>query len=131
MNEVPHLTTALSGPLLALERRILKATPAIENWLQDKWQKHATPFYSSVDLRNSGFNLALVDTNLCPGGFNNLNPDFDALCVQATMRAVEKICLDARGVQFVQLAFEKPGETRGNLAAGGSGVARALTNARP
>ena len=32
----------------------------------------------SVDLRNSGFKLAPVDTNLFPGGFNNLNPGFPA-----------------------------------------------------
>ncbi len=98
---VPHLTTALSGPLPDLERQILKAMPAIEHWLRSQWQEHVTPFYSSVDLRNSGFKLAPVDTNLYPGGFNNLNPDFDALCVQATMTAVEKICPDARGVLLI------------------------------
>ena len=101
MNDVPHLTTALSGPLLDLEQRILHAMPAIENWLHGKWQKHATPFYSSVDLRNSGFKLSPVDTNLYPGGFNNLNSEFDALCVQAITRAVEKSCPDARGVLLI------------------------------
>jgi glutamate--cysteine ligase len=42
-----------------------------------------------------------VDTNLFPGGFNNLNPDFLPLCVQATQSAIEKICPDARGVLLV------------------------------
>ena len=98
---VPHLTTALSGPLHELERRILDAMPAIEHWLSAQWQAHATPFYVSVDLRNSGYKLAPVDTNLYPGGFNNLNPDFDALCVHAAMAAVEKICPDARGVLLI------------------------------
>ena len=101
MTTVPHLTTALTGPLLDLERRILEALPDIEHWFRAKWQDHATPFYASVDLRNSGFKLAPVDTNLYPGGFNNLNPEFDALCVQATMAAVEKICPDARGVLLI------------------------------
>ena len=98
---VPHLTTALSGPLLDLERRILQAMPRIEHWLRAQWQDHATPFYASVDLRNSGFKLAPVDTNLFPGGFNNLNPDFHPLCVQAAMAAIEKICPDARGVLLI------------------------------
>src|SRR5688572_11150305 len=98
---VPHLTTALSGPMPDLERKILQATPAIEHWLRGQWQEHATPFYASVDLRNSGFKLAPVDTNLFPGGFNNLNPDFHPLCVQAAMAAVEKICPDARGVLLI------------------------------
>lgn len=89
---VPHLTTALSGPLLDLERRFLAQSTEIEQWLRGQWQEHTPPFYSSVDLRNSGFKLAPVDTNLFPGGFNNLNPAFHPLCVQATMAAIERIC---------------------------------------
>ncbi|MHB0985373.1 MAG: glutamate--cysteine ligase [Sulfuricella sp.] len=89
---VPHLTTALTGPLLALERHLLDEQPRIEHWFRTRWQDHSAPFYASVDLRNSGFKLAPVDTNLFPGGFNNLNPDFMPLCVQAAMAAVEKVC---------------------------------------
>jgi glutamate--cysteine ligase len=98
---VPHLSTALTGPLLDLERRILDAQPAIEHWFRSQWQEHTPPFYSSVDLRNSGFKLAPVDTNLFPGGFNNLNPDFLPLCVQAAQIAIEKNCPDVRGVLLV------------------------------
>ena len=98
---IPNLTTAQSGPLLELERTILGAMPAIEHWLRGQWQEHATPFYASVDLRNAGFKLAPVDTNLFPGGFNNLNPEFLPLAVQAAMTAVEKICPDARGVLLI------------------------------
>ena len=98
---VPHLTTALNGPLLDLERRFLSAMPTIEHWFRSQWQEHAVPFYASVDLRNSGFKLAPVDTNLFPGGFNNLNPDFLPLCVHAMQGAVEKICPEARGVLLI------------------------------
>jgi glutamate--cysteine ligase len=98
---VPHLTTALTVPLLDLERRILGAQPAIEHWFRKQWQEHAAPFYASVDLRNSGFKLAPVDTNLFPGGFNNLNPDFLPLCVHAMQSMVEKICPEARGVLLI------------------------------
>ena len=93
---VPHLTTALTGPLQALERQILGALPTIEHWFRQQWQNHSAPFYTSVDLRNSGFKLAPVDTNLFPAGFNNLRPEFEPLCVQAAMTAVEKICPDTR-----------------------------------
>jgi glutamate--cysteine ligase len=89
---VPHLTTALTGPLLFLEQHILEAQPRIEHWFRTKWQEHTAPFYASVDLRNAGFKLAPVDTNLFPGGFNNLNRDFLPLCVQAAMSAVEGVC---------------------------------------
>mgnify|MGYP001596113211 FL=1 len=98
---VPHLTTALTGPILDLEQRILDAMPAIEQWLRGQWQDHVVPFYCSVDLRNSGFKLAPVDTNLFPGGFNNLSPDFMPLCVQAMLEGVEKICPDARNVLLI------------------------------
>ena len=70
---VPHLTTALAGPLLQLEKQVIEAQPDIEHWFRRQWMEHNAPFYSSVDLRNSGFKLAPVDTNLFPGGFNNLN----------------------------------------------------------
>jgi glutamate--cysteine ligase len=98
---VPRLTTALAGPLMDLEQRILDRMPDIERWLRTRWQEHAVPFYASVDLRNAGFKLAPVDTNLFPGGFNNLNPAFLPLCVQAVQAAVERVCPDARGVLVV------------------------------
>jgi glutamate--cysteine ligase len=92
---VPHLTTSLAGPLHELERVVLDQRPEIERWFRTQWLEHEVPFYASVDLRNSGFKLAPVDTNLFPGGFNNLNPDFLPLCVHAAMGAVQKICPDA------------------------------------
>jgi len=98
---VPHLTTALTGPLLDLEQKFLGARTAIEQWFRAQWQDHTPPFYTSVDLRNAGFKLAPVDTNLFPGGFNNLNPAFLPLCVQAAMAAIEKICPDARNLLLV------------------------------
>ncbi len=98
---VPHLVTALSGPLADLEHRMLDATPAIERWFRLEWQEHTPPFYCSVDLRNAGFKIAPVDTNLYPGGFNNLAPEVLPLAVQAAMAAIEKICPDARGLLLI------------------------------
>jgi glutamate--cysteine ligase len=98
---VPHLSTALTGPLLALEKTLLDQATSVERWLRLQWQDHTPPFYASVDLRNAGFKLAPVDTNLFPGGFNNLNPAFMPLCVQATMSAIEKLCPDARDVLLI------------------------------
>ena len=98
---VPHLTTALTGPLLELERRFLDNDTRIEQWMRSQWLDHTPPFYTSVDLRNAGFKLAPVDTNLFPGGFNNLNPAFLPLCVQAAMAAIEKICPEAKNLLLV------------------------------
>lgn len=98
---VPHLTTALNGPLLSLEKSMLDAMPKIEHWFRCQWLEYGSPFYASVDLRNSGFKLAPVDTNLFPGGFNNLNRDFLPLSVQAAMVAVEKVCPEAHRLLII------------------------------
>jgi len=98
---VPHLVTALNGPLLDLERRILDATPAIERWFRLEWQERTPPFYCSVDLRNAGFKLAPVDTNLFPGAFHCLPLEVMPLAVQAAMAAIEKICPDARNLLII------------------------------
>ncbi|MCK0505998.1 glutamate--cysteine ligase [Aromatoleum anaerobium] len=98
---VPHLTTALTGPLLELEKRFLDHATEIERWMRVQWQDHLPPFYGSTDLRNSGFKLAPVDLNLFPGGFNNLNDAFMPLCVQAAQAAIERICPDARQLLLI------------------------------
>lgn len=90
--KVPHLTTALKAPLHELERHLLNQQVKIECWLRQQWRKFPMLFYSSVDLRNAGFKLAPVDTNLFPAGFNNLNPDFMPLCIQAVQAVMEHIC---------------------------------------
>lgn len=91
---IPHLSTALSGPLMALEKIFLDHQVIIESWFRAQWAKTPPPFYSSVDLRNAGYKLAPVDTNLFPAGFNNLNPDFIPLCIQAVQATITEICPD-------------------------------------
>jgi glutamate--cysteine ligase len=98
---VPHLTTALTGPLLELEKRIMNAQPTIEYWFRQQWKEQRAPFYTSVDLRNAGFKLAPVDTNLFPGGFNNLTHEMLPLAVQAAMAAIEKICPEAKNLLLI------------------------------
>jgi len=98
---VPHLITALNGPINELEQRVLESMPAIERWFRLEWMEHTPPFYTSVDIRNAGFKLAPVDTNLFPGGFNNLTPEMLPLAVQAAMAAIEKICPEAKNLLLI------------------------------
>jgi glutamate--cysteine ligase len=98
---VPHLITALTGPTNELEQRILESLPAIERWFRLEWMEHTPPFYTSVDVRNAGFKLAPVDTNLFPGGFNNLTSEMLPLAVQAAMAAIEKICPEAKNLLLI------------------------------
>ncbi len=98
---VPHLVTALTGPINELEQRVLDSMPAIERWFRLEWMEHTPPFYCSVDIRNAGFKLAPVDTNLYPSGWQNLTPAMMPLAVQAAMAAIEKICPEARNLLIV------------------------------
>jgi len=98
---VPHLITALNGPINELEQRVLESMPAIERWFRLEWMEHTPPFYSSVDIRNAGFKLAPVDTNLFPGGWNNLTQEMLPLAVQAAMAAIEKICPEAKNLLVI------------------------------
>ena len=95
---VPRILNAADGgaPLLHLEQQILNASSDIEHWFRSQWRSHVPPFYASVDLRNAGFKLSVVDTNLFPGGFNNLSSDVLPLAVQAMSAAVERRCPDVR-----------------------------------
>ena len=97
----PHLCTALSGELGALERTLIDAAPQIERWFRLQWQQHTPPFYSSVDVRNGGYKIAPVDTNLYPGGFNNLSAEMLPLAVMAAQTAVEKYCADAKNLLLI------------------------------
>jgi glutamate--cysteine ligase len=89
--EIPCLASHCLEPLHRLEEHILAAQSVIENWLRVQWRKTPAPFYSSVDLRNAGFKLAPVDTNLFPAGFNNLSEAFIPLAVQAAQETLERL----------------------------------------
>jgi glutamate--cysteine ligase len=90
-NIIPHLLTAQAGPFYELEKHILDHQITIEAWFRDIWQKSLPLFTTSVDLRNAGFKISAVDTNLFPAGFNNLNPEFFPLCIQAAQSTLYEL----------------------------------------
>ena len=90
-DDIPCLASHCLDPLHSLEKQLLSSQSAIEAWLRDQWRKTPPPFYSSVDLRNAGFKLAPVDTNLFPAGFNNLKEDFIPLAVQAAQETLDRL----------------------------------------
>ncbi len=100
-NNIPHLITSLQGPLLQLERHFLSHQIVIESWFRKQLRLTPPPIHCSVDLRNAGFKIAPVDTNLFPGGFNNLNPDCIPLCIQAVQSTMEQICPNAKKVLII------------------------------
>jgi len=107
LHAVPHLTMAPTGPLLQIEEHLLTHQASIESWFRSEWHTTPAPFYASVDLRNAGFKLAPVDTNLFPAGFNNLNPAFYPLCIQAIQTGIERLCPEASKVLLLPEAHSR------------------------
>lgn len=101
LQAVPNLTTALTGPLHEIEKHLLDHQAQIEQWFRAQWRQTQAPLYASVDLRNAGFKLAPVDTNLFPAGFNNLNPAFLPLGIQAAQTAIERIDPEAKRILVI------------------------------
>lgn len=76
--------------LSALEATLTHNKTKIEHWFEEAWTCTPVPFYCSVDIRNAGFKLAPVDTNLFPAGFNNLDPTTEPLCINAIKKAIAR-----------------------------------------
>src|SRR3972149_508102 len=62
-----------------IAQKIREKRPLLEEWADARMRTlpgAEPPIYSSVDLRNAGFKIAVVDTNLFPAGCNNLCETF-------------------------------------------------------
>ena len=101
--KLPHLKTALTGPLLFLEKQFLDKQAIIEDWFHNQWNLNFVPVYGSVDLRNAGFKVAPVDMNLFPAGFNNirLNPEFVRISKEAAKNTILKIVPSAKKILLI------------------------------
>ena len=56
-----------------------KIIKQINDYVFSKFDLNSMPLYCSVDIRDAGFKTAVVDTNLFPAGFNNLNKQNETL----------------------------------------------------
>ena len=48
---------------------------SITKWMEEKRKQVPIPIYGSVDVRDSGWKIAVVDANHFPAGFNNVAPE--------------------------------------------------------
>ncbi|MEN9848401.1 MAG: hypothetical protein RL368_1141, partial [Pseudomonadota bacterium] len=94
LSTLPNLIhpEASCNSLKRLEAHLLANQSSIEQWLRQQWLQTPAPFYASVDLRNAGFKIAPVDTNLFPAGFNNLNTSSLPICIYAVQSALSRLC---------------------------------------
>ncbi len=96
MNSQPSMQ-----PLHPIESTILEHHVAIESWFRAQWQKTPAPITTSVDLRQAGFKMVPVDTNLFPAGYNNLNPKDLPLCVLAVQSTLANLGLKGADMVIV------------------------------
>lgn len=71
MNPIQTIS-AISPTMSTLINRIKAKPEKIHQWLASYEGSKELPIYSSVDIREAGFKMAVVDTNIFPAGFNNL-----------------------------------------------------------
>ena len=95
------MSSTISAPLKQLEKLIVDSISDIEAWFRAQNNITPSPFYSSVDLRNNGHKIAPVDTNLFPGGFNNLPAVNYPLAAEAVRRQIDIVCPNAKSVLLI------------------------------
>lgn len=59
--------------LHALSERLESKRDVITKWMDEKRGQVPIPFYGSVDVRDAGWKIAVVDANHFPAGFNNID----------------------------------------------------------
>lgn len=75
-----------------LAAQLHDARDRVEAWFATQWEQTKPPIYSSIDMRNAGFKIAPVDTNLFPAGFNNLSADQHEGYAEAMHQTLARVC---------------------------------------
>lgn len=63
-----------SKTMKLMAEQIYNKQKEINAWFASYAAQYSPPFYCSVDLRDSGYKIVPVDSNLFPAGFNNICP---------------------------------------------------------
>ena len=80
---------------------LTKRKDEISSWLAGKEDLASLPLYSSVDIRNSGTKISVIDTNLFPAGFNNICRHDWPLTQQAFKEAILRRVPDCQNVLII------------------------------
>ena len=75
--------------------KIITNSEKIRNWIEMKRKINPIPIYGSVDIRDSGYKVGVVDSNHFPAGFNNIDssetPQLSALMRENIERTKEGV----------------------------------------
>ena len=79
----------------------------IAEWFRERSKNIQLPITISVDIRNAGFKIAVVDTNVFPAGFNNLCNNFSKIAAQNFSQYLEAYVPKAKKVLIVPETFTR------------------------
>lgn len=97
-----------------LASRIQRQRRALWDWQMEHARTAPPPFYCSVDLRDSGYKIVPVDSNLYPAGFNNICPD-DLRAAPAVFRSQVAALASRMGTDLPQKLLVLPEFHTSNL----------------
>ncbi len=97
-----------------LASRIQRNRRALWDWQMEQARHAPPPFYCSVDLRDSGYKIVPVDSNLYPAGFNNICPD-DLRAAPAVFRSQVAALASRLGTDLPQRFLVLPESHTSNL----------------
>lgn len=90
-----------------IHQKILDHLDLLKEWFSDKNQGSTPPFYSSFDIRDSGFKMACVDANLFPAGFNNICKEDQNLAGNSIKEYLQKHHPSVKKFSFLQKNIQK------------------------
>lgn len=74
-----------------IEKILLEKKSQIEHWFDTFWAQHSPELTCSVDIRQAGYKMTVVDTNLYPAGFHHLNVNTILQLSRAFKEGIESI----------------------------------------
>lgn len=84
-----------------LVNRIIAKQDVLEAWYALQNRKAPAPAYTSIDLRDSGFKVSPVDSNIFPAGFNNICVDDWGLAASTFERVLTHANNDVRPARIL------------------------------
>ncbi len=91
----------------ALAKKMHEKEKKLNDWFLKKSEKVILPITISVDIRNAGYKISVVDTNVFPAGFNNLCNNFSKIAAENLSRYLETVRPKAKKVLLVPEAFTR------------------------
>ncbi|RZA05578.1 MAG: glutamate--cysteine ligase [Proteobacteria bacterium] len=84
-----------------LVEKISAKQKELDSWLNEQCKKAPAPPYTSIDLRDSGFKMSPVDSNIFPAGFNNICVDDWNLAASTFERVLTRVCKGQRPAKIL------------------------------